>query len=140
MKDKFSITKIGGFASGEKEELYQDIEEWIDSAIVRLTKLKNEAARIIEGDTENVSVDNRTWSLLNMIINLRESRLNRKKQVKELMAEIRRESLLRKDDGQERRDGAKRLIDGFKRERERTAAEWQKTLDIMGEKRRELKG
>lgn len=140
MKDKFSFTKIDRFASGEKEELYRDIEEWIDSAISRLNELKYAAVQIIEGDSRDISVDNRTWSLLNMIINLRESRLKRKREVKELMANIRRESLLRKDDSQERRDEAKRLMDGFKRERERTSAEWQKTLDIMGEKRRELKG
>ncbi len=91
------LTKESGAAAPGKQELIEDIKQWIDAAICRLNTLKEHAARIVDGEgAGEMAMDARTWGLLHTIINVRRSKLKIKRELSQLKNDVRKENQQRK--------------------------------------------
>lgn len=136
-----------------KDELIKDLEDWIDTAISRLTNLKGAAARVVRGEEGELDIDPHTLSLLSMVIGQRESRLKRRRDVAELMGKLRKEGAIRREElngrikeTSERRDNVEKLVDGHRKERLRyrkerlqREKEWGDAVDYIRDKRRKFR-
>lgn len=115
----------------EKEELAQSTSDWFKKAQIRIDNLKKMTTMAIKEGIEPENVDERTRSLVHMLVGINESRERRKREVKELMNNIRKEN-------EERRNEVKKIISNAKNEREEMKKVWIEVANFTAEKRKEL--
>ena len=135
------------------QELAKDVAKWFDQAIARLERLKKETLKVLEKEggiarlnrlkalrekdpTKNPPLEH-TEEIIRMILNVREARQKRKKELKELMTDIKKKRKGREEARLVRKKEAQRLMAGFTKEREEAAREWQKLLETMEDKRKD---
>lgn len=98
----------------------QDITEWYGEMIAKINALREEGLKMAKKGVPQGELDGRNKDLIRRIIYFRKSKQRRKREVKELMANIRRES-------DERRSQWQKLQSTMRELREKKGMkEWEK--------------
>lgn len=104
---------------GIRDDLYKDIDRLYQKKMGRIHFLKEKSLQAIREGHLPEDLNERTKDVIRWLIEDREMRLRRKRDIRVLFSDLRRER-------EETRRDVDGLLEGFAREREETRANWQK--------------
>ncbi|MDI6892489.1 MAG: hypothetical protein QMD08_05815 [Actinomycetota bacterium] len=78
----------------------QDVMEWYEEMIVKINVLKEEGLKMAKKGVPQGELDDRNKDLIRRVIYLRKSKQRRKREIKELMDNIKKESNERRNEWQ----------------------------------------